>query len=224
MKSRRALVFPLLCVPLALWLAALAPGSSIGLAAGAPQPDGVSRDAAAAAASDPVLQAMQQELERSQAQLKMDNVPAPFYIEYRVVDTDDYQVQAAFGSTENERRARFRFARVVVRVGDYHLDSFYEAGTGEAATMPLDDDLLALRHALWLATDSAYKSANEALTAKHGLYKRFAIEQTVDDFAKEPAVQSLGPLAKLEFESGKWRSLVETASGLYRDFPDVQTA
>ncbi|HXZ20155.1 MAG TPA: metallopeptidase TldD-related protein [Candidatus Acidoferrales bacterium] len=177
----------------------------------------------AAADSDPVLKAMQEELERSKAQLKMENVPAPFYIEYRVVDTDDYQLQAEFGATESERRAHFRFARVVVRVGDYHLDSFYESGTGEATAMPLDDDSLALRHALWLATDSAYKSANEALTAKQGLYKRYAIEQTVDDFAKEPPVQSLRPLARLEFDPAKWRSVLESATGLYREYPDVQS-
>jgi TldD protein len=172
--------------------------------------------------SDPVLQAMQEELGRSKSQLKMDNVPAPFYIEFRVVDMDDYQIQASFGSTENERRTGFRFAHVVVRVGSYHLDSFYESGTGETTSMPLDDDLLALRHALWLATDSAYKAANEALTAKLGLYKRFSIEQTVDDFAQEPPVESLGPLARIEFDPARWREVVEAASGLYRDFPSVQ--
>ncbi len=222
MKSSRSLVAPLLCVPFALWLAIRAPGSPMPPAVDAPLAAGVSA-AAAAAASDPVLEAMRQELERSKAQLKMENVPAPFYIEYRVVDSDNYELRAEYGSTENERRARFRFGRVVVRVGDYHLDSFYESGTGEAFTMPLDNDTLALRHALWLATDSAYKSANEALTAKQGLYKRFAIAQTVDDFAKEPAVQSLGSLAKLEFDPAKWRSLLETATGLYREFPDVET-
>jgi microcin-processing metallopeptidase PmbA/TldD-like protein len=223
MKGRRAFLAPLLCVPFALWPAIRVPASALPRGAEAARGADVSPAAAAAAASDPVLQAMQQELERSKAQLKMENVPAPFYIEYRVMDSDDYQLQAEFGSTENERRARFRFARVVVRVGDYHLDSFYESGTGEAVTMPLDDDTLSLRHALWLATDSAYKSANEALTAKQGLYKRFNIAQTVDDFAKEPAVQSLEATAKLEFDAGKWRSMLEAATGLYREFPDVQT-
>jgi len=176
----------------------------------------------AAVKSDPVLQAMQEELDRSKSRLKMENVPAPFYIEYRLVDSDDYQVGAEFGSTESERRAHFRYARVIVRVGSYRMDSFYEQGTGEATTMPLDDDLLALRHALWLATDSAYKSANGALTAKEGLYKRFSIEQTVDDFAQEPRVESLGPLARLEVDSAKWRGMVEASSALYRDYPDVQ--
>ena len=180
--------------------------------------------AEAAADSDPVLKAMREELERSKAQLKMENVPAPFYIEYRVVDLDDFHLQAEYGATQAERRTHFRYARVVVRVGDYHLDSFFESGSGEATTMPLDDDPLALRHALWLATDSAYKSANEALTAKEGLYKRFAIEQTVDDFARETPLQALEPLAKLEFDAAKWRGILEAASALYRDFPDVETA
>jgi hypothetical protein len=166
---------------------------------------------------------MLQELERSKAQLKMENVPAPFYIEYRVLDSDDYQLQAEFGSTQFERRGRFRFARVVVRVGDYHMDSYFETGTGEAVTLPVDDDLLALRHSLWLATDSAYKSASEALTAKQGLYKRYAIEQTMEDFSRAPAVQSVLPLARLDFEPRKWRAVLESATRLYCEFPEVQT-
>ncbi|HUJ41665.1 MAG TPA: metallopeptidase TldD-related protein [Candidatus Acidoferrales bacterium] len=185
-----------------------------------------SADAAAAAAadSDPVLKAMREELERSKSKLKMENVSAPFYIEYRVVDLDDFQLQAEFGATELERRAHIRYARVVVRVGDYHMDSFFESGSGEATSMPLDDDPLALRQALWLATDSAYKSATEALTLKEGLYKRFSIEQTVDDFAKEPPQQSLGAPARLEFDPAEWRGILESASALYRQFPDVQIA
>jgi len=222
MKAARALLVLTLAALLILWSAAGTRGSALPPANGNPsQPVSA---ASAAADSDPVLKAMQEELERSKAQLKMENVPAPFYIEFRVIDTDDYELQAGFGATESERRAHFRFGRVVVRVGDYHLDSFYESGTGEATGIPLDDDTLALRHALWLATDSAYKSANEALTAKQGLYKRFAIEQTVDDFAKEPATQSLRPLARLEVDTAKWRSVLESATGLYREFPDVETS
>ncbi len=227
MKIRRsALLIPLLCAACALCFAPGSEGRRSPAAAGdSPKPAASPMAAAEAAAStDPVLKAMLEELERSKSQLKMENVPPPFYIEYRVVDTDDYQVQAEFGATESERRTRFRFARVVVRVGDYHLDSFYEAGSGEATAIPLDNDTLALRHALWLATDSAYKSANEALSAKEGLYKRYAIEQTVDDFSKEPPVQSLAALARLEFDPAKWRGILESASALYREFPEVQTA
>ncbi|HVN08611.1 MAG TPA: metallopeptidase TldD-related protein [Patescibacteria group bacterium] len=223
MNARRAL--SLLCFSaLFVFLSAglLFAGDVVPAPADTPKPPASADAAAAAADSDPVLKAMREELERSRANLRMENVPAPFYIEYRVVDLDDFQLQAEFGATQSERRTRFRYARVVVRLGDYHLDSFFESGSGEATTMPLDDDLLALRHALWLATDSAYKSATEALTAKEGLYKRFAIEQTVDDFAKEPPVQALGSLARLDFDAAKWRRILESASALYRDYPEVQ--
>jgi PmbA/TldA metallopeptidase C-terminal domain len=228
MNIRHALLLPLFCAAGMLSFASSSVGGRLPAAReDSPKPSAVGSPMAAAeaaASTDPVLKAMLEELERSKAHLKMENVPPPFYIEYRVVDTDDYHLQAEFGATEAERRTRFRFARVVVRVGDYHLDSFYESGSGEATGVPLDNDILALRHALWLATDSAYKSANEALTAKEGLYKRFAIEPTVDDFAKEPPVLSLGPLVRLEFEPAKWRGILESASALYRDFPDVETA
>ena len=223
MNARRAL--SLLCFSaLFVFLSAglLFAGDVVPAPADTPKPPASADAAAAAADSDPVLKAMREELERSRANLRMENVPAPFYIEYRVVDLDDFQLQAEFGATQSERRTHFRYARVVVRLGDYHLDSFFESGSGEATTMPLDDDLLALRHALWLATDSAYKSATEALTAKEGLYKRFAIEQTVDDFAKEPPVQALGSLARLDFDAAKWRRILESASALYRDYPEVQ--
>jgi TldD protein len=172
---------------------------------------------------DPVLQAMQAELERSKAQLKMDGVQAPYYIEYRVSDIDDYSAEAVFGAQRQEQRIHVRFVRVVVRVGDYKLDSYYGQGQGVVDSMPVDDDPLALRHQLWLATDKAYKVASEALTAKLALFKQYSVEQTVDDFSRTDPVVSLEPLARLVPDVTRWRSALETSTALYRKFPDVQT-
>jgi TldD protein len=72
-----------------------------------------------AASSDPVLQAMREELDRSKSHLKMDNVPAPYYIEYRLSDVEQYDAEAAFGALREEQRVHTRIVRVVVRVGDY---------------------------------------------------------------------------------------------------------
>src|SRR5579863_6092524 len=49
-----------------------------------------------AAASDPVIQAMREELERSKEHVKMENVSAPYYIEYRLSDLEEYTAEAAF--------------------------------------------------------------------------------------------------------------------------------
>jgi predicted Zn-dependent protease len=179
--------------------------------------------ARSAAQSDPLLDAMLTELERSQAGLKMDQVQAPYYIEYRLSEVEGYTAEAAFGGLREDQKFHVRFLRAVVRVGDYKQDSYYGEGTGAAEVMPLDNDPLALRHQIWLVTDQAYKSASEALTAKQAMLKQYNVDQPVDDFARAPVLQSIGPLAKLEDSPEHWRKLLESVTGLYRKYPDIQS-
>jgi len=176
-----------------------------------------------AAQSDPLLDAMLTELERSRAGLKMDQVQAPYYIEYRLSEVEGYTAEAAFGGLREDQEFHVRFLRAVVRVGDYKQDSYYGEGTGAAEVMPLDNDPLALRHQIWLVTDQAYKSASEALTAKQAMLKQYNVDQPVDDFARAPVLQSVGPLAKLEDSPEHWRKLLESVTGLYRKYPDIQS-
>jgi len=176
-----------------------------------------------AAQSDPLLDAMLTELERSRAGLKMDQVQATYYIEYRLSEVEGYTAEAAFGGLREDQEFHVRFLRAVVRVGDYKQDSYYGEGTGAAEVMPLDNDPLALRHQIWLVTDQAYKSASEALTAKQAMLKQYNVDQPVDDFARAPVLQSVGPLAKLEDSPEHWRKLLESVTGLYRKYPDIQS-
>ena len=134
----------------------------------------------AGASSDAVLQAMREEIDRSKTQLKMDNVPAPYYIEYRLSDADTYEAESAFGAPREEQRFHFRNLRVVVRVGDYKQDSYYGQGMGVVDLAPLENDSIALRHQLWMATDRAYKSASEALAMKKAMLRQYAADQPFD--------------------------------------------
>jgi hypothetical protein len=61
-----------------------------------------------AASTDPILKAMREELARSKSQLKMENVAAPYYIEYRVSDVDQYDAEATFGALRQEQRVHAR--------------------------------------------------------------------------------------------------------------------
>jgi len=172
---------------------------------------------------DPVLRAMQKELERSKSQLKLEQMAAPYYIDYRIVDMDRYDAEAAFGALRSKLRARFRTVRVVVRVGDYKQDSFFGQGEGVTDYMPLDDDELALRHHLWLATDRAYKTATEALAAKQAQLKQLTIEHPVDDFARAEPVQFIGPLAQLDVDPAAWLKNLQDASALYKTDPQLES-
>lgn len=179
--------------------------------------------AQAPASDDPVLQAMLTELERSKSQLKMEGVSAPYYIEYRVSDIEEYAAEAAFGALVQEQRLRLRVLRVVVRVGDYKQDSYYGQGHGAVNVLPLDNDPIALRRQIWWLTDQAYKAAAEALTAKQALLKRYSVDQPVDDFARAAPLQAIGPLIRLEADPARWRDLLVTATGLFRKYPEVQS-
>lgn len=174
------------------------------------------------AGDDALLRAMQEELDRSKARIKMDGAQAPYYLEYRVADVNEYEAHAGFGALTRETRNHMRFLRAVVRVGDYKDDSYFGQGQGAADFIGLDDDTLALRHQLWLLTDRAYKEAIEALAAKRAALKKFQIEQPVDDFARAPAVQLVSPVVKLDADPQPWRKAVVDATALYRKYPDIQ--
>lgn len=176
----------------------------------------------AEAASDPILRALEKELTRSKAQLKMDNVDSPFYIEYRVFDVEQLEASAAFGALRDQNRTRLRLLRAVVRLGDYKLDSYFNAGQGVSDILPLDNDELAIRHQVWLATDQAYKRAGEAFSNKKAQLKQLNIDQPVDDFAKAAPVVSIGPAAKMEVDPAKWTKMLESATAVYKDDPEIQ--
>ena len=180
--------------------------------------------AKAASKGDPILDALLTELERSKNQLKMDQLQTPYYIEYRVSDIEDFATEAAFGATREDQRAHVRILRVVVRLGDYKQDSYFGQGIGGNALLPLDNDPIAMRHQIWLATDEAYKSAGEALTQKRSILKQFSAEEhPIDDFAKATPVQLIEPTLSLKVDADDWKKTLESATDLYKKYPEVQS-
>jgi TldD protein len=173
--------------------------------------------------ADPLLGAMREEIDRSKSKLKIDNVPGPYYIEYRLSDISEYDAEAAFGGLRQDQDFRGRSVRVVVRVGDYKLDSYYGPGVGTASFAPLDNDPRALRWQLWAATDQAYKAASQALAMKRAALSQFSTDQPFDDFAKATSLQSIGPLARLDFDPKPWKETLEKATALFRTDPKIQS-
>jgi TldD protein len=190
-----------------------------------PDSDAAMTAARAAAKGDPLLESLLVELERSKFQLKMDQVKAPYYIEYRVSDVEEYALEAAFGAIRDNQKAHVRILRVVVRIGDYKQDSYFgQGGSGEANVLPLDDDPIALRHQIWLVTDEAYKAAGEAYAEKLSALKQFSADpHPVDDFAAAPVLTSLASTVLLHADEDSWKKTLEQVTSLYREYPEVQS-
>jgi TldD protein len=174
------------------------------------------------AEKDPVLKAMLEELDRSMTQLQLKGFEKPFFIQYRIEDVDNFETKAEFGSSEGSLRTQQRVARVTVRVGDYKTDSSGGRGDGALLLAALDDDPIALRSALWSATDQAYKNALAAYAQKQAALKQVQTLPQADDFSREKPVVSLsGPLA-LKLDEAAWVDRVARDSGLYRTDASVK--
>lgn len=185
--------------------------------------------------NDTVLKAMHDELDRSMKQLRLENLEKPYFISYRVLDSDDTSVSASFGALTSSSHGRSRRINVEVRVGSYELDNsnfvsfgFEMSGVTAVfngnAQLPLDDDYNELRRQIWLATDATYKKAVQDLAKK-----RAALQNTVDteqtsDFTKETPLQISLDAPVVQVDVAKWESIARGLSGLFRQMPDIYTS
>jgi predicted Zn-dependent protease len=184
----------------------------------------VAQQTRADAERDPLLKAMLTELDRSMKDLQLKGFEKPFFIQYRIEDVDDYVTKAEFGASEGSSHAHQRVARITVRVGDYKADSSGGRGDGALQLAALDDDPIAIRSALWAATDQAYKNALAAYAQKQADLKQVETPPQSDDFSQEKAVISLAEPDKLSVDDADWTERIARASGVYRSNDTVKAS
>src|SRR5215472_6772895 len=187
-------------------------------------------------AQDAVLRAMQDEMQRSMKKLHLEQMELPYFISYKVTDTDSREASASFGSLLSSSENHSRMLSVEVRVGDYALDnsnflSFQFGGSGVATRMfggtvqvPMDDNYDELRRQIWLATDGAYKKALEDLAKKRSALQNKNRTDVVADFSKEKATQTtdLAPAVKIALADAEDR--VKHLSAVFRGISGVFTS
>ena len=175
-----------------------------------------------AQSSDSILQAMKVELDRSQSKLMLPGMQRPYFIEYRLEELTDYEAIASYGALTTENHSHQRAVRVTVRIGSYKSDSSSARGDGNVQLSALDNNPDAIRYALWIATDDAYKSALRAYSAKQAALKRFETPPTADDFSPTPAIVKIEPLVTLDLDTTAWKQRIIEASGLYATDPALK--
>lgn len=189
----------------------------------------------AQAANDVVLKAMHDELDRSMQKLRLENLEKPYFISYRVWDSEDTNVSASFGALTSSSQGRSRRFNVEVRVGSYELDNtnFFSFGFDMSAMtgvfngnaqLPLDDDYNELRRQMWLATDATYKKAVEDLAKKKAALQNKVDTDQTPDFTKETPLQISLDAPVVRVDVAKWESTARSLSGLFRQMPDIYTS
>jgi predicted Zn-dependent protease len=180
--------------------------------------------------SDTLLQAMRDELERSR-KLTVPNLEAPYFIQYAIDQGEVFTVAATLGGIVTRRRDRFRIPEIRVRVGDYKFDNTNYVGAGfgfgsryETGRFPVEDDYAVFRRFLWLETDSAYKSAVEAISRKRAALRNLTLGEQINDFAHAEPVKSYRDLLHLTIDEKAWTDRVRSLSGIFDRFPEVRNS
>lgn len=163
-----------------------------------------------------LLDAMVEEINRNQAELKLRENRGPYFIGYQLKDYDSREVMARYGAIFQDATTRDRKISVDVRVGDYTFDSsigdefdltFSLKGASYLAkkSAPIDDSPAALRTALWLLTDEKYKHALFNFLKKKG-DDVYAVEdpKRPPSFSKESPEVQVGVRAPFAFSRDRW--------------------
>jgi len=178
--------------------------------------------------------AMRDEMQRSMKDLRLESMECPYYIAYKIVDSDRMVAHASLGSLTSSGESRNRSLSVTVRVGSYDLDnSNFIGGIGGMAELivslgnsilPIDDNYDELRRKIWLATDAAYKKAVEDLSAKKAARLNSNYVETVPDFSREPARQESETLPPIVEKLSDAERLVRNASAIFLKLRSVETS
>jgi predicted Zn-dependent protease len=186
--------------------------------------------AGAAPEADPLLAAMRDELARSRA-IKVPGLDSPYYIEYALDDGWSFSVSASLGGVIDVRREHFRIPEIKVRVGDYGFDNSNYVGSGFSfgsryftGRFPLEDIYAVLRRYLWLDTDSAYKSAVEALSRKRAALRNVAAGERLDDFARAQPLKRVEEVTREQIDEEAWTARVRALSAIFSRFPQIKNS
>ncbi len=191
----------------------------------------------AALPEDTLLKAMRDELKRSLKKLQLENLEKPYYLSYRIAETQTISAAASFGALSTSNEFRRRVLATDCRVGSYEMDNtnFYSARNAMSGvirfqanfgiTLPLDDDYDEIRRQLWLSTDAGYKQALDDLAKKRAaLENRTRTGAAIGDLSKEEKTETVEDQPANLLNKQKSEALVKQLSALFRDAKGIDNS
>lgn len=168
-------------------------------------------------AATPVLDAMQQELDRSFKVLSKQSTPA-YFLSYEITEERVAIVQTSFGAVTGNSIIENRTLDIDLRVGDHDLDNTHPTRERFRFSRPSRvqipvSDLDALRNALWFETDKKYKDAVEQLTkVKTDVQVKVQEDDQSPDFSAEEPETFVDDLVSLEIDRQAWEAKLKRYS------------
>lgn len=188
--------------------------------------------ASPAVRSGVVMSALSKELSRSFNTLKKGSAEPLYYMAYRLYDVTTLEIEGSYGAIEGDNDRRYRVLDVEMRVGTPKIDNTHKLRSEpmlfsmmmpESVNVPLEDNETALRTALWLETDKAYREALKGIVSvKVDKDVRAPEEDDSDDFSVGVKGQEfVGPPIECNIDRELWRQRIRDCSKVFKEFREV---
>ncbi|MBU4310037.1 metallopeptidase TldD-related protein [bacterium] len=177
-----------------------------------------------------IFKAMETELNRSMKKLKIEK-DKPYFIAYTIVDRNYIFMEATLGKFTEDDARHYREGYAMVKVGDYQYDNSIfrkkrkgrrEWGLRTRISIPLEDDLIIMRHKLWLLTDSQFKDAVNQFTRKKETEELQVKREEIADFSKVKPVEYYEETKKIDIDKKAWAERLKRLSLIFKGHPEIE--
>ena len=166
----------------------------------------------------PIIKALEEEQQRAFEIFKQKGNPAPYFLGYQVTETTSTIVSASFGALRNSNTNRTRNLDIDIRVGDFKLDNTNgRGGSTNSQSLPIDDDIEAIKSSIWLNTDAAYKNAVDSfIRIKTEKDTTVADEYPADNFSSISPMVSLNQTVQIILKNEVWEHKLRKLFALFK--------
>ena len=172
-----------------------------------------------------VISAIQKEVDRNKAELKMEGMVSPFFISYLVLDRYDYSLSASLGSISNYNESHQRRGLPTLLVGNYHRNNLkmQERNTYPSPTS-LIENATGIPISIWRDLDGFYKNAVESYQSKMAVLQQQTQtdeEKNLPDFVQVKPVDMIMQPVPLNFNKTYWENYLRKASETAKQYPEI---
>lgn len=178
-----------------------------------------------------ILSAMKHELNRNMQNLVKDGFEKPFFISYTIADIKTAYASGTLGALTSSGENQYKDWNARVMVGDYELnDENFVSNDLQSSVnrithqMPVDNDYLGIRLALWSVTDNIYNSAAKQYKQKKMLIEDAKVQEEllgISDFSKAEVVKKINPSHHIELNKDLLEDKVRNLSKVFLEYPEI---
>ena len=174
---------------------------------------------------NPVIAAIQKEVDRNMSQLKMEGMLSPFFISYSVLDRYDCNLSATLGSISSYYEVHIRRGLPTLLVGNYHRNNLkLPERPAYPSTTSLVDNTTGIPITVWRDLDGVYKNAIEMYQSKMAILQQQTQteeEKNLPDFEQVEPVNMVMQSIPLNFNRAYWENYLRKASETASQYPEI---